>query len=63
MRGKLRCKCGNEITVGGSEDEATYEINVEGGKVEKAGSELFIICGKCGKRAGKLGFFRQVEEK
>ena len=63
MEAKLKCKCGNEMTVSGTEDEESYEIDVDGGKVEKAGSELFIICGKCGERAGKVGFFKQVEEK
>ncbi|MDD2655795.1 MAG: hypothetical protein PHQ80_03965 [Candidatus ainarchaeum sp.] len=63
MEGKVKCKCGNEITVSGDTRLDEYSIKADGGRLEKGEGFLRVICGKCGKEAGKINFYKQVEEK
>lgn len=60
MEGKLKCRCGNEIFIYSDVVGRDFEINAEGGKIERKGENLLVICSKCGSEAGKIRFFRQV---
>ncbi len=60
MEGKIRCRCGNEIFIYSDVAGKDFEIRAEGGRIERKGDRLLIICGKCGNEAGKINFFRQV---
>lgn len=63
MEGRIRCKCGNEITVTSETGAQDYSLKAKGGELEKAKGYFRVCCGKCGKEAGRINFYRQVEEK
>ncbi|MEW5996031.1 MAG: hypothetical protein AB1657_00340 [Candidatus Micrarchaeota archaeon] len=60
MEGRLKCKCGNEIFIYSDVAGRDFEIRSEGGKIQKKKESLVVYCGKCGKEAGKVKFYRQV---
>jgi len=60
MEGKIKCKCGDEIFIYSDVVGRDFEMNAEGGKIERNGDKLLVVCSKCGKEAGKINFFRQV---
>ena len=63
MEGEIKCACGNTIVILSGVEGRELEIRAENGRMEKKGDQLLIICGKCGKEAGKVNFYRQVPEK
>jgi len=60
MEGKIKCRCGNEILIYSDIVGRDFEIGADGGKIERDGDKLLVVCSKCGKEAGKINFFRQV---